>query len=476
MTAGIPGSKFNQVNSPEPYRYGKRGWYDKAGLLICVLILGLLLSGCAGSDEPTATIAGLTATPSEFRGSIFIGGIFDLKGPTSAEGREYANGALDYIRYFNNKGGAVGYQLEVRIVDYAGKNPDAIEAYQELVKNKTVAFLGWTHSDTLAITNQLQDGKTPFFSASYRDDFVRDTRRNPYNFMVTPSYSDQMRMLVQFLRVNHPEPIRRLGVAHLLTDSDFGRYPLQTGRVYAANNNIFWYHEGFLTPMPDPKNLKYEIGRLKAARPDWTVINCEPDLTGLAMREIKQVAVDGRFAGMPLSGGPDFLRTAGQAAEGFYVGVTLPYATDESAGMSVLKQNWLKYRRSEFLTTYEAVVPEQPSSRYIQGWITAKVLAEGIRRAAITATGRGQTPSAISGDDIKAALETLENYTADNMLPPLTYNINNHKGTQMRFYRVEGGKWQTVMGNSSLAELEKMDYVKKLTPTPALPTPSPTKR
>jgi len=433
-----------------------------SSFILAALLLNLLLAACGLDNATTSTPPTATPYPG-FKGGIMVGGIFDLSGTTSDEGREYAKGVQDYVSYFNSNGGAAGYKIDLRSVDYAYKATVAIEAYQKLVKEGAVAFIGWTHSDTLALTSQLGEGKTPFFSASYRDDVIRDIKKNPYNFFVTPTYSDQMRMSVQFVRILHPEPGRRLGVAHLLVDNDFGRYPLQAGRNYAADNNIFWYHEGFLNPTGEQNNIVFEINRLKAARPDWTLIQADNILTAKLLKEIKQAGVDGRFAGMPTTGGPDLLALAGPAAEGYYVGVTLPYATDESPGMVSLRKWWTTNRLSNRPgSDPQSQELQNPSERYIQGWVTANVLLEGIKQAALKG-------SVTSGDAVKSGLETLENYTADGLLPPLTYTATNHKGTQIHFYRVTGGRWQPFIGDISLADLEKQPY--QVTPMPPTPTP-----
>ncbi len=429
-----------------------------------MLLVNLFLAACGLDNSPTNPTPSTSTPYPGFKGGILVGGIFDLSGATSAEGRDYARGVQDYVNYFNSNGGAAGYKIDLRVVDYGYKATVAIESYQKLVKEGAVAFIGWTHSDTLALTSQLNEGKTPFFSASFRDDVIRDIKKNPYNFFITPTYSDQMRMLVQLVRILHPEPIRRLGVAHLLVDNDFGRYSLQAGRNYAADNNIFWYHEGFLNPNEEQKNIVFEVNRLKAARPDWTLIQADRSLTAKLLKEMKQVGVEGRFAGMPTTGGPDLLALAGPAAEGYYSGVTLPYATDESPGMQALQKWWVANGRAHRLSTDPEAQEQFPNERYIQGWVTANVLLEGIKRAAI----KGPVTT---GDEVKNGLETLENYTADGLLPVLTYNSRNHKGTNMRFYRVTGGRWQIFLSDVSLAELEKQPY--QVTPTPPTPTPAP---
>jgi branched-chain amino acid transport system substrate-binding protein len=446
---------------------------DKQGvfLLVLLILFSTLLTACSPDERNSAnTTVVPTINYSSFHSVISVGAIFDLTGPNAAEGRDYYAGVKGYINYLNANGGVAGYKIDLKIVDFAGKAPVAIESYQAMVKEGVPAFIGWSHSDTAALTSQLADGKTPLFSASYREDYARDTKRNPYNFMIVPTYSDQIRMLVQFERINHPEPSRRLGVAELLVDNDFGRYSLQAGRNYAANNNIFWYHEGLLNPSIEVKNIAYEVNRLKGARPDWTLIQADPILAALTLRSIKKAAVDGRFVGMPTAGGPDFLALAGAAAEGYFVGVTLPYPTDESLGMAALLKWWTQHDRPK-ATQLETEPPKIPGDLYIQGWATAAVLLEGVRRATVSAISRGANPAHLSGDNIKNALETLENYDAQGLLPPLDYTANNHKGTRMKFYKVEGGSWKPFIPYSTLAEMEKMANIPKPTPIPP-PTPT----
>ncbi|MEI7554104.1 ABC transporter substrate-binding protein [Candidatus Chlorohelix sp.] len=436
------------------------------------MFLNLLLIACGLDSNTSATPVNIPTPLPGFKGNIQIGAMFDLTTAPIYEAREYAAGVIGYITYLNSTGGAGGYWIDMRVVDYAGKAPVAIEQYQKLVNEGVLAFISWNHSDTLALSSQINDGKTPLFSASYRDELTRDTKKSPYNFMITPSYSDQMQMTVEFTRIYHPESIRRLGIANLLVDNEFGRYPLQAGRNYAAANNIFWYHEGLLNPVIDLRNIDYEVTRLKSAKPDWTIIQAEVPLAATAISAIRRVGVVGKFIGMPTAGGPDFLAAiSSNAAENYYVGVTLPYPTDESNGMTVLKKWWREHQTNVSNSRLPEYTPStQPDMRYIQGWATAMVLLEGTRRALVANPAKGQ---GINGDDIKAGLETLNNYDAEQLLPPLTFTAGNHKGSQMRFYKVEGGKWRVVERNISLAEMAKRGYAITPTPVPVTLTPRP---
>ncbi|MEI6044581.1 MAG: ABC transporter substrate-binding protein, partial [Chloroflexota bacterium] len=230
-------------------------------ILNLLVAMALLLTACSYSP----TTPPQTTPENGFKGTVLIGGIFDLSGASAVEGREYAAGILAYNSLFNSKGGANGYQVELKVADFAAKAPLAIEEYQRLLKEGAVAFLAWDTADTLAITRQLQTDRVPLLSASYDEELVRDIKQQSYNFMLVPSYSDQIKLALLYAKRNRTEAAQteQTRVGFLFSDDQFGRFPQQVGRDYSSSHNITWFHEGVLLPSLDQNNLLFEANRLK---------------------------------------------------------------------------------------------------------------------------------------------------------------------------------------------------------------------
>jgi branched-chain amino acid transport system substrate-binding protein len=425
-----------------------------------------------------------TLISENFKGVVKIGGIFDLTGDSSNEGREYAAGVEAQIAYLNSKGGLEGYKLELLAGDYSFKAPLALELYQKMYKQGAVGIIGWTTADSLAVTRQT---KLPFFSASYADNLVRDVKVNPYNFMIAPSYSDQLRSVVQWARINHPEPFlpnRRLGLAYIFSDDQPGRLPLQAGREYSAEQKLFWYHEGILEPELNQENLDFEVERLKKALPDFCLIQADTKISAQFIKTARAKGLDTKFIGLNYTAKPEFINLAGSAAEGFMAANVIAYPESDVNGVQTIKE-FVATRNSPIVLDIigldkpnaKVTMPATITQRYIQGWVTAKILAEGVRLAIVAHKAKDpDKPLKLSGDDVKIALESMKDFDTGGITAPISFSSENHKGTnRVRFFRVEKGQWQPLTGDLSLEEYETTPYKNQPTPTPA-PTQSATPR
>jgi branched-chain amino acid transport system substrate-binding protein len=51
----------------------------------------------------------------------------------------------------------------------------------------------------------------------------------------------------------------------------------------------------------------------------------------------------------------------------------------------------------------------------------------------------------VNGENIKAALETLNNFSTGDVTSPISFSSTSHKGNKaLKLYQVEGGKWMQV--------------------------------
>jgi branched-chain amino acid transport system substrate-binding protein len=72
-------------------------------------------------------------------------------------------------------------------------------------------------------------------------------------------------------------------------------------------------------------------------------------------------------------------------------------------------------------------------TNYVRGWSYVMVWAEGLKRA--------DKAKALTGEGVKAALETLKDFEVGGLAAPLTYTPTDHRGsTKVSLYQVQGGK------------------------------------
>jgi branched-chain amino acid transport system substrate-binding protein len=74
---------------------------------------------------------------------------------------------------------------------------------------------------------------------------------------------------------------------------------------------------------------------------------------------------------------------------------------------------------------------------YVQGWVTMKVMLEGVKRV----------DGAVTGESLKKALETITDFDTGGVTAPLTFSDKSHKGNlSTRVYKSDAqqNKWVAV--------------------------------
>ncbi|MFH1091161.1 MAG: ABC transporter substrate-binding protein, partial [Pseudomonadota bacterium] len=151
---------------------------------------------------------------------IVVGGIFDISGPTSSVGKDYAAGAVDAEKYINQQGGVDGIPIRLIPNDYAYQIPKAQSLYKKYQGvDKVFIIQGWGTGDTNALREFINKDKIVFMSASY-DGNLTDPKKTPYNFFIGSSYSDHIRMAMRYAKENGGKK-----VCFIYPDHPYGKNP-----------------------------------------------------------------------------------------------------------------------------------------------------------------------------------------------------------------------------------------------------------
>ena len=383
----------------------------RAGLWALLLVLLVpVLAACGGGAKTTEPIR--------------IGGLFDQSGPTADVGVPYSQGVIDYFNYLNEQGGIEGRKIQFTYVDYGYEIPRATEAYKKLVtQDKVIAIQGWGTGDTEAMSPLISKDKIPYMSASYSENLL-EIETHPYNFLVGMSYSDQMRLALKWIKDNwtgegNPK------VAFFFHDSAFGRSPIEDGKAFAAEIGVEVVdEEPIKSGTTDTTPMLLNAQKAGATH---IVIQHVSGASALILKDLQKLGwTDVQVVGLNWATDEKVVRVAGEAAEGF-VGVVpfaFPYELASVSGLKEIKEyvdakggNW-----------------DEKTQKYVQGWVTAKIMAEGIRRA-IKAGGT------LDGEAIKKGLETLKDFDTGGITAPVTFTAQSHRGTvEAKIYQVRNGK------------------------------------
>jgi branched-chain amino acid transport system substrate-binding protein len=380
--------------------------------LIYATAVGAVLALVAGCGGP----GGDTGAGQEGK-EIVLGVIADLTGATADVGKPYNEGMLAYVDKINAAGGIKGNRIRALSEDYAYRVPTAEEKYRKYVSEKAVAIQGWGTGDSEALRSKVKDDELPFMSASYAE-VLTDPKQSPYNFVVAPTYSDQMRVALDYIAAQ--DPAAQVAVFH--HDSPFGTAPLADGQKWLKDKG---YQLGFKA-YPMKTGATDQIGLLQQAKAQgakYIVIQNVSSPAAVVARDIAAQKLDMRIICLNWCADELFVKTAGAAAEGHLM--VQPFAPP-SAGKPG-HQDVRQYCQSKGIDL------EAKGLHFVQGWYTMHVMAKGIEK--VLTDGKELT-----GPNLRTALETMPPVDTGGVIGPVKFSAESHRGsTASGIYRVSGG-------------------------------------
>lgn len=385
-----------------------------------------LLLGATACGGAASTGSGGGA---DSKAPIKFGIIADLTGATGDVGTPYNEGMLGYIAWANAKGGVEGRKLEAQSNDYAYKVPAAEELYKKYVAADAVLIQGWGTGDSEALRKKVASDKLPFMSASYAE-VLTDPKESPYNFVVAPTYSDQMRVALNWIAKDAKGPSK---VAVFHSDSPFGLAPVPDGEKWIAEKGLKLDYKAY--PMPKTPN---QIGLLSQARSQgakYIVIQNVSSPAAQVAKDIKAQGLDMKIVCLNWCADDLFVKTAGAAAaEGSVMVQPFAPPSAEKPGHKDV---------ADFLKSKGSTI-EAKGLHYVQGWYTMHVMAQGISKVL-------KDGGELTGEAIKKALETMDAVDTGGVVGTGTvkFSADSHRGsTGTGVYQVKAGKLVELEANA----------------------------
>lgn len=354
----------------------------------------------------------LCLVPMAMAKDIKIGGIFDITGPTSTVGKDFAAGALAAQKAINAAGGVDGDMIKLIPNDYAYKIPEAVNLYKKYSKvDKVFAIQGWGTGDTVALAPQTAKDKIVFFSASFVG-ALTDPKKTPYNFFVASDYSTMIRLAVIYAKENGAKKF-----VFIYPDHPYGKMPIKAGKDQAKI-------EG-LNVGPDQIvglraiDATSQLLAMKKFDPEWAWIGGTTPSTAVILKDAAKLGLKTKFVINCWGFDEDLPKLAGPAAEGRAFGMVnvALYGADVPGMKEVM-----------------AAGKGAPHTlHFVKAWVSMHVMIEGMKRA--------KKAGKLNGPGLKAALETIKNYDTGGLTAPITFSPTDHRpATSCTIYSVKGGK------------------------------------
>ena len=313
---------------------------------------------------------------------IVLGQSAAFSGPAAQLGIQLNMGAKIFFNALNASGGVNGSTVELRTLD-DGYEPDRCKANTEkFIKDDVFALLGYVGTPTcLAALPQVVDSKIPFFGPFTGAEALREPFHKSV-FHLRASYYDETALIVRQLTALGLKKIAVFyqndaygkagleGVTRALKAQDLA--PVALGTVERNTVNVAQAVKDIAAKMPD---AVVQIGAYKSC--------------AAFIREARKAGYGGTFFNVSFVGTQALADELGKEARGIVVSQVMPFPFSTTTAIS-----------REYLEAVRKSGGEaQPNYSSMEGYLAAKVLTEGLKRAA-------RNPSR---EQLISALETIHN-------------------------------------------------------------------
>jgi ABC-type branched-subunit amino acid transport system substrate-binding protein len=348
----------------------------------------------------TASIAMPALGQSERR--VVLGQSAAFSGPAAQLGIQMNRGAKLYFDAVNAGGGVNGVQVELRTLDDQYE-PDKCKANTEaLIKEDVFALFGYVGTPTaLAALPIVNAEKTPFFGPFTGAEALRDPFSR-YVFHVRASYYDETALIVKQLTALG---LKRIAVFR--QNDSYGQAGLD-GVVRALKaQNLAPVAVGLVER--NTVDVAAAVAAIVPVKPDAVVQISAYKSCAAFIREARRAGFGGTFYNVSFVGTQALADDLGRSAMGVVVSQVMPFPFSMTTALS----------REYLAAVQRAGGDHKPNYSSMEGYVAAKLFAEGMRRA-----GRSLTR-----ESLIAGLESVQNLDLGGFF----VGYSNHSHLASRF-------------------------------------------
>lgn len=394
------------------------------------IVLGYLLGVALALAAAVPEAAG--------QATVKMGSLNDMTGATSDVGKDIALGIREAVQYVNDTGGINGKRIQLFLYDYGYRVPEAITTYKRFRDfDRVAAVWGWGTGDTEALSPTVNKDRLPYLSHSFSA-HLTDPKKTPYNFIYGTDYSSNARAAITVwfdefwqkdprFKADREKGVRPRFVAFYSWPTPYSSAPIKAIKDQAT---LLGFEIGPDQDIPlTALDTKSQVLAAKNFTPHlvWhgnttmSVAAAIKDSAALELGADHIVNNWGYDENLIKLAGPVAERVMGVAVNAFF-GEKVP----------------LMDKVTEYAKKMNPGVPlENRMIRTVQSWVDVLLMREALVRA----DKAGQ----LNGPGIKAAFETIREWTPGLGRPPITITPTDHRpGSLIRVYAVRGGKFALV--------------------------------
>lgn len=350
-----------------------------------------------------SALAGFPAVHAQSE-KIIIGQSAAFSGPAAQLGIHLHAGAKLFFDQLNAQGGIGGRSVEIRKLDDGYEPARCEENTRKLLEEDVTALFAYVGTPTSAVALPLATkAKVPFI-APFTGAMALRAPFNRYAFHVRASYNDETALIVNQLR-----NVGLTKVAVLYQNDAYGKAGLDGVQLALAKHNL--KPVAIATVERNSVDVAKAVETINAANPEAVVQISAYTSCAAYIRAARKAGYGGGFYNVSFVGTQALADELGKFGAGVVVSQVMP--SPYSAGKAISREFADAVRRSN------GAVQSNYSS--MEGYIAAKVLAEGLRRSG----GKG------GGDGLITALESINNMAMGG------FNVNFSKADHVASTFVE---------------------------------------
>lgn len=335
-------------------------------------------------------------------GKIVLGQSAPFSGPATQLGEQFKRGALLYFDALNARGGIGGRTVELLSLD-DGYEPDRCAANtRTLIDRGVFALFGYIGTPTsLAALPLATEAKLPFIAPFTGAEALR-VPFNRYAFHVRASYFDETAAIVKQVT---GMGIKRIAVFY--QNDSYGKAGLEG--VQRALKPLGMEPVALGTVERNRVDVDAAVRAIMAGRPDAVVQISAYKSCAAFIRAVRKAGFGGTLYNVSFVGTAALAAELGADARGVVVSQVMPFPFSPSTAIA-----------SDYLAAGKAAQGEKfdPNYSSMEGFVAAKVTAEGLRRSGGAASASG----------LISALETIRDLDLGGFF--VDFGPNKHTGSR----------------------------------------------
>lgn len=324
-------------------------------ILCAVSVVAIGMTQAAAQD-------GITRT------EITLGQSMDQSGPDRSREKLVKQGADQYLKYVNRKGGVNGRKIRVISLDNKGAIENTVADVTRLVETEKVfaLFLVSGAGDLAAVLPYVEQQKVPLLGVTAGSDTLH--KPHPYLFHYKGGHADEMKRVAAHLEATGNE---RVGVIYL--KNEFGNEGLAAAESEFAKRNLEIVARAGVAE--DANDYTAAVKAVADAKPQAVVLISVQGPAPAIVKAYRALDQSAWLYGLSVLDSDSMHQALGDKARGMIISQTVPYPWDRADRVA-----------AEYRSVMNAIGVKDLSVAGMEGFIAARMLVKGLKTAGTSPT------------------------------------------------------------------------------------------